>query len=172
MTGSNDLFLNRWLRLKNEARRPLTIAAETPDQPEVAAFLAASDAYSKSLYPPESNHLVDLSVLTAPNAHFLVARREGKAVGCGALIVEADGSGELKRMWVSPAVRGKGIGRRMIDAIEAAARARGVRVLRLETGIYQLEAIGLYRKCGFVERDPFGDYQPDPLSIFMEKQLA
>lgn len=172
MTGSNDLFFNRWLRLKAEARRPLTIAAETPDQPEIAAFLAASDAYSQSLYPPESNHLVDLKVLTAPNAHFLVARREGQAVGCGALIIAADGSGELKRMWVTPSVRGKGIGRRMIDAIEAVARERGVRVLRLETGIYQLEALGLYRKCGYAERDPFGDYQPDPLSIFMEKKLT
>ena len=171
MGGGDELFLNRWMRLKDEARRPVTIAAETPDQPEISAFLAASDAYSQSLYPPESNHLVDLSVLTATNAHFLVARRGNEAVGCGALITKGASWGELKRMWVSPAVRGRGLGRRLVEAIEAEARTRGIKTLRLETGIYQLEAIGLYRKCGFAEREPFGDYQPDPLSLFMEKQL-
>jgi len=169
-----------WDRLgrKGEPAQPppasaeISIGAESPDQPEIAALLAASDAYAESLYPPESNHLVDLSTLMAPKAHFFVARREGKALGCGALIVAEDGSGELKRMWVAPEARGQGIGRRLVEAIERAAREKSVGILRLETGIKQREAIGLYRRCGFTECEPFGSYRLDPLSIFMEKRLS
>ncbi|MCL4765230.1 MAG: GNAT family N-acetyltransferase [Hyphomicrobiaceae bacterium] len=150
----------------------ITIAPESPDQVEIAAFLAASDAYAHSLYPPKSNHLVDLATLMAPNAHFVVARREGKALGCGALILAEDGSGEVKRMWVQPEARKQGVGQRLLEVIEIAARERGVRVLRLETGIRQPEAIGLYSRCGFIECEPFGSYQPDPLSRFMEKRLS
>lgn len=61
---------------------------------------------------------------------------------------------------------------KLLEAIEAAARERSITVLRLETGIRQPEAINLYKKFGFVERGPFGDYQLDPLSIFMEKRLS
>ena len=103
----------------------VTVAPETPDQPEVAAFLAQSDAYSKSLYPPESNHLVGLDVLMAPKAHFLVARQRGKAMGCAALVIADDGTAEIKRMWVAPEARGKGIGRALIEALEAEANSPG-----------------------------------------------
>ncbi|MGH6815207.1 MAG: GNAT family N-acetyltransferase [Hyphomicrobiaceae bacterium] len=149
----------------------VAIAQENPDQPEIAAFLTASSDYAVSLYPPVSNHLVGLETLTAPNTCFLVARRSGAAVGCGALIVESDGSAELKRMWVAPESRGQGIGRALLSALEAEARNRAVTALRLETGIRQPAAIELYRSDGFVERTPFGSYQPDPLSLFMEKRL-
>ena len=147
------------------------VVEETPDQPEIAAFLAASDEYAQSLYPAESNHLVDLSVLTAPNAAFFVARRAGAALGCGALIDAGDGSGELKRMWVAPEARGQGVGGLILEAIEKAALRGRMRALRLETGIHQPEAISLYRRYGFRERAPFGSYEPDPLSMFMEKAL-
>lgn len=150
----------------------ILIVVESPDQPEVAAFLAASDAYAASLYPAESNHLVDLATLLDPSVHFLVARHRGEALGCGALVRGADGSAELKRMWVSPVARGRGIGRAILAAIERAARSSGVTVIRLETGIRQPEAIGLYRAAGFVEIGTFGSYRPDPLSTFMEKRLA
>lgn len=155
-----------------EAAPELIVRTETPDQPDVAAFMAASDAYAESLYPPESNHLTDLAALMAPNVHFFVARRGETALGCGALIAEEDGSGEVKRMWVAPEARGQGVGRRLLDAIESAAREKGLTVLRLETGIKQPEAIGLYRKCGFTECEPFGSYLADPLSLFMEKRLT
>ncbi|MGB3721126.1 MAG: GNAT family N-acetyltransferase [Proteobacteria bacterium] len=150
----------------------IIISKETPDQPEIAAFLAASDAYAQCLYPPESNHLVGLETLMAPDAAFFVARRAGIALGCGALIAMDGGWGEIKRMWVDPEARGQGIGLKLLEAIEAAARERSITVLRLETGIRQPEAINLYKKFGFVERGPFGDYQLDPLSIFMEKRLS
>ena len=59
-----------------------------------------------------------------------------------------------------------------MEALERAAEAEGVTLMQLETGIKQPEAIALYRKLGYIERGPFGSYQPDPLSLFMEKRLA
>jgi putative acetyltransferase len=148
------------------------IAPETPDQPEVRAFFAASEAYMGALNPAESNHFVEASALVAPHVVFLVARREGRAVACGAVVCDGDGVGEIKRMWVDPGQRGGGIGVAMLDALIAAARKRGLFVLRLETGISQPEAIGLYRRAGFVACGPFGSYAPDPLSLFMELLLT
>jgi putative acetyltransferase len=151
--------------------KSLLIAPETPDQPEVRAFFAASEAYMGALYPAESNHFVDASQLVAPHVAFLVARRGGRAVGCGAVVCGADQAGEIKRMWVDPGQRGGGIGVAMLEALIAAARTRGLSTLRLETGISQPEAIGLYRRAGFVECGPFGGYHADPLSLFMELDL-
>lgn len=74
-------------------------------------------------------------------------------------------------MFVLPAARGLKLGARILRTLEDDARQRGLRCLRLETGIHQPEAIGLYRAAGFVERPPFGEYAPDPLSLFMGKPL-
>jgi putative acetyltransferase len=150
----------------------IELSIESPDQPEIAALLAASDAYMASLYPAESNHLLDVASLQRPEVTFIVARLEGKAVGCGAVVDSREGWAEVKRMFVSPAARGQKVGRQLMDKIEAIAAARGAAVLRLETGGEQPEALELYRRSGFVEIGPFGKYKPDPLSIFMEKPLA
>jgi len=72
---------------------------------------------------------------------------------------------------VSPEARGLKLGRRLLDRIEEEARREGLGHLRLETGIHQPEALGLYRSAGYVEREAFGGYDPDPLSVFMEKSL-
>jgi putative acetyltransferase len=68
--------------------------------------------------------------------------------------------------------RGQQVGRRLLQKLEEIAVTGGARVLRLETGIRQPEAIGLYRSAGFVERGPFGSYGPDPLSMFMERVIG
>ena len=73
-------------------------------------------------------------------------------------------------MYVAPAARGRGIGRSVLEAIEAALRGR-VPILRLETGVHQDAAIQLYEAAGFRRRGPFGSYRDDPLSVFMEKPL-
>jgi putative acetyltransferase len=149
----------------------MPIRPETPDQPEVIAMLAQLDAYCGELYPAESNHLMDIASLTRSDVVFLVARDEaGRAVGCGAC-VNRGAYGEVKRMYVDPAQRGQGTGRKLLDAIVASGRTQGLACLKLETGIYQPEAIGLYEKYGFTYIPPFGDYQVDPLSVFMEKGL-
>jgi putative acetyltransferase len=153
----------------------VVIARESPRQPEIGRLIDALDAYQAALYPAESNHFLDVESLAAPDVRFLVARVGGRAVGCGALRIHAerDGTtwGEVKRMFVDPAARGRRLGRRLLDALEAEARAHALRWLRLETGIHQPEALGLYRRAGYAERGPFGEYGPDPLSVFMEKAL-
>jgi len=75
-------------------------------------------------------------------------------------------------MWVVPDVRGKGVSRIILEQLEATARDEGVRCLRLETGIENHAALALYERTGFTRCDPFGDYRPDPLSVFMEKVLG
>jgi putative acetyltransferase len=155
-----------------DADAPVAIAAEPADQPEVHALLRQSDAYHATLYPAESNHLIDVAALAEPNVRFVVARRVGAAVGCGALVLGADGEAELKRMFVTPDARGRRIGSRMLEALEAAGKAEAVRVIRLETGVRQPESLALYRRHGYTERGPFGAYQRDPLSRYFEKWIA
>ncbi len=149
----------------------MRIALESPDQPDVIALIAELDAYQDSLYPAESRHALDLGVLVQPHVLFAVARDpSGQAVGCAAVVLEAN-AGELKRMFVSPVARGEGVAQRLLDRLETEAVQRGCSVLRLETGPYQPEALGLYARCGFERRGPFGGYTDDPLSVFMEKRL-
>ena len=119
------------------------ITMENPDQAEVAALLEASDAYMASLYPAESNHMLDIASLQRPEVVFLVARVDGRALGCGAVVSSGQGWAEIKRMFVSPAARGMKLGRRLLDEIEAIAVRNAARVLRLETGAKQPEALAL-----------------------------
>lgn len=148
----------------------IQIERESPRRPDVLALIDELDGYQAALYPPASNHLLDVDTLCAPDIRFFVARADGIAVGCGALRVFADHA-EVKRMFVSPRVRGMKLGARLLARLEAEALHEGVSTVRLETGIHQPAALGLYRAAGYREREPFGSYLPDPLSVFMEKQL-
>ncbi len=158
--------------MADAAGAAVVIAPETPDQPEILAFLAASDLYAASLYPAESNHLLDVAALLEPQVRFLVARRAGVAVGCGALVVGGDSTAEIKRMWVAPQARGASLGRRLLAALEQIGAAERIATLQLETGIHNTEALALYRRAGYTEIGPFGAYAPDLLSVFIEKRLA
>jgi putative acetyltransferase len=149
----------------------LSIALETADQDDVLELLRMSDAFSQSLYPPASRHPLDVEAIAAPNVKFFVARRDGKAVGCGALVVREHGRAELKRMFVDRSARGQGIGTAILEALEEAAGKADVTRLQLETGVDNHDAVVLYRRHGYHERGPFGSYAADPLSIFMEKAL-
>ena len=150
---------------------PLTIGVEPPDQPDVLRMIEALDAHMTALYPAESNHLLDIAALSAPAVAFLVVRDGDAAVGCGALLRDPRGWGEVKRMYVRPDRRGRGIGRRVLAALEAVAHEARLPLLRLETGIHNADALELYRGAGFTECPAFGDYAPDPLSVFMEKRV-
>lgn len=144
-----------------------------PADPRVTPLLAASDAYHRSLYPPESCHLEDVAALRLPNVHFVAALDGATVIACGAVKVMTDDGhyGEVKRVFVPPEWRGRGLSRQIMDVLERHLVANGVHLARLETGPLQPEALGLYRRRGYAERPPFGRYAPDPLSIFMEKQL-
>lgn len=149
----------------------VTIACEPVRQPGIVRLLALSDAYMATLYPADSNHLVDLEALEKPEISFFVARRDVEILGCCALVRTPAGTGEIKRLFVAEQARGLSLGRRLMEAVEQAARQSDLSAIRLETGIHQPEAIALYRRLGYMDIPPFGDYQPDPLSLFMEKRL-
>lgn len=148
----------------------LKLQIEYPAQPEILRMLKAGDAYYEALYPAESNHLLDVQSLCLPEVVFYVARINRVACGFGALALH-DGYGEIKRLFVDSPARGRGIGRRLIEALETHARQIDLPMLRLETGVKQAEALAMYRSVGFRECEPFDEYLPDRLSIFMEKPL-
>jgi putative acetyltransferase len=149
----------------------MNIALERADQPDVVALIDELDAYQKPLYPPESHHGIDIAALLQPQVKFAVVRSEaGAAVGCGAIVLQAD-YGELKRMYLRPECRGRGVARRLLDFLEAQAVRAGCQRYALETGIHQHAAIALYESAGYVRCGPFGDYAPDPLSVFMMKVM-
>jgi putative acetyltransferase len=156
------------------------IRNESPLTPAAAELFALSDAYAAALYPAESNHMVDAGLLAQPNVIFCVARQHGAALGCGASVLYGGSNGdnhaktpyaEIKRMYVHEDARGLGLGARILEYLEQQTAARGVRTLRLETGVISHAARRLYEKCGYYQIPPFGDYWDDPLSVFYEKIL-
>lgn len=149
----------------------LAIEAEHPEKPDIRALLEDLDAYLSALYPADDNFLLSVEELARPDVTFLVARRDGQAIGCGAIRRIADDTGEVKRMYAVPAVQGQGVGRLILQTIEAEARRQGLESLFLETGGEQPAALHLYQSQGYAERGPYLDYPDDGVSIFMEKRL-
>ena len=149
----------------------MTIAFETPDQPDVHALIAELDRYLLDLYPPEAVYALDVRTLMQPNIRFAVARdAAGQAIGCGAVVLMPEYA-EIKRVYVRPAARGAGTARQLMGLLEQAARAAGCADLVLETGPDQPEALALYLRHGFERCAAYGDYADDPLSVFMRKSL-
>jgi putative acetyltransferase len=156
----------------------ILIRRERPDQPEVLVLLDALDRYLGALYPPEANHILGVEALLAADVGFFVAREGGRIVGTGAVRrrdgeAATDGAayGEIKRMMVDPARRGRGIGARLLQALENSLREDGVTLALLETGRDQAEAVRLYERCGFTRRAAFGGYPDNGLSAFYGKRL-
>ncbi len=109
--------------------------------------------------------------MAGPRRVFLIGRLDGRPVACGAVRpLEAD-VGEVKRMYVEPGVRGRGYSKRLLGALEDAARRLGYVALRLETGDRQPEAIRLYESAGYRRIEPFGIYVGSRRSICFEKRL-
>jgi len=152
---------------------PATIIETSPDAAAARQLIAELDAQlATHPYPRESRHAFSVEKLVREGVVFFVTWHEGRPAGCGGVKLFGREYAEVKRMYVRPALRGQGLGRAMLGHLAAFARARQVRVLRLETGIYQTEAIGLYEAAGFHRRPPFGDYREDPLSVYFEKALG
>ena len=112
--------------------------------------------------------------ISGPRAGFVVAWLNDAAVGCGAWrpLAPAEAAvAEVKRMFVEPAVRGRGISRAILKKLETLARADGYSVVRLETGLRQPPALRLYETSGYRRIEPYGRYRDDPLSVCFEKTL-
>jgi putative acetyltransferase len=149
----------------------MQVQLESPNQADVISLIAELDAYQDTLYPAEARYALDLTALEQNDVLFTVAREpDGTAVGCGAVVLSGRGD-ELKRMYVRPAYRAKGIASKILSHLECEAIKRGCIILQLETGPYQPEALAFYRKHGFQNCSAFGDYAEHPLSVFMKKEL-
>jgi GNAT superfamily N-acetyltransferase len=138
------------------------------------ALIEALNDELTGLYPePGANHFQLNPEETAKGrGAFLVVYRGETPVGCGALRLLDAETGELKRMYVSPSERGKGLGRRLVAELEAEARALGIRRLVLETGVRQLAALALYRATGFQPIPLYGEYHLSPgTSVCLGKEL-
>jgi GNAT superfamily N-acetyltransferase len=143
-----------------------------PDLPEALQLLSELDAdLLQHPYPPESRHAFSVEKLLREGVKFFVTNYKGAPAGCGGLKIYPNEYAEVKRMYVRPSNRGAGLGKAMLDHLSQRARQSGLPVLRLETGIYQVEAIGLYERYGFQRRAPFGEYREDPLSVYFEKPV-
>lgn len=150
------------------------IRAIDPAAPDACRLLMLSDEYLTGLYPPESNHLEPAHSLRARHVLFVGALEDEVLLACAAVKIMRDdlAYGEIKRVFVDPAHRSRGLALRLMDHLETHLVKEGIELARLETGIHQVEALGLYRRLGYTLRPPFGAYRPDPLSVFMEKRLA
>jgi putative acetyltransferase len=153
----------------------MTIVIEPADPrlPKARKLVEALDALMISLYPMESNHLVSIDRLAEPDTRFFIAEVDGNALACGAIMLVGESYAEVKRIYVAPEGRGLGLAKLMVARLEEEALQNGLRLMRLETGRYQPEALGLFEAMGFSPRGSFGDYPgDDPNSIFMEKLLG
>jgi putative acetyltransferase len=150
----------------------MQVQLEPPNQSEVVSLIAELDAYQDTLYPAEARYALDLTTLEQENVVFVVARdNDGTAIGCGAVVLGGE-SGELKRMFVRPVNRAQGAAAQVLAQLEVESVKRGCRLVRLETGPYQPEALAFYKKHGFQACGAFGDYPEHPLSVFMQKRLS
>jgi putative acetyltransferase len=120
---------------------------------------------------PGSGAMPDPGYFEPPDGTFLVVWVDGKAAGCGGVGRLDRQIGELRRMYVLPAHRGKGLGRRILEALEDEARSLGYTTMRLETGNEAPEAIGLYTSAGYEPCPCWGPFATDPKSRCYEKPL-
>ncbi|GAA0950631.1 GNAT family N-acetyltransferase [Kribbella koreensis] len=137
------------------------------DNGELAGLLAAAFQELVARYGGEGRSTVH------EGARYLVASVDGRGVGCGALQPTSDPYvGELKRMYVEPGFRGRGIASAVLGGLEELAAGVGYRAIRLATGERQPEAIALYEKCGYRLSEPYGKYVNDQLARCYRKTLA
>lgn len=152
----------------------LRINRESPLGADLELLFQRHSADMHADTPPESIHMLPRTALEDPAIAFFVLRDGGAPVGMGAVKRIAPDHGEIKSMHVLSETRGRGLSRRMLEALIAHARAERLARLSLETGVQPtfIAARGLYARAGFVECGPFGDYRPDPNSVFMSIDLT
>src|SRR3954451_18817868 len=123
----------------------------------VTAYFAELEARSGHSLDPATLAAAKPDELRAPRGAMLVAYLRGEAIGCGAVKLHGRGPCEIKRMWVDPAARGLGLGRRLLAELESLAVEHGAHVARIETSRQLPEAIALYRSSGWIEVAAFND---------------
>jgi putative acetyltransferase len=153
----------------------LTIERVSVATDEIRQLLAELDRALSGPYLPEQHHSLPLEQLFDGNVRFFAARVDGAAVGCGG-VAFYDGFAEVKRMFTRPTARRLGVAAAVLRRLEGEARSAGYSILRLETGLYQAEAIAFYLRAGFEQCAAFGDYlsmteREIETSVFYEKSI-
>jgi putative acetyltransferase len=147
---------------------------QTPTQ-EVRELVGELNRVLAAGYDDDQRHGLAVEQIFQPNVRFFLSRLDGAAAGCGGVAL-FDEYAEVKRMYTRESARGRGLAKALLRRIETEAREFGAKLLTLETGVYQREAIGLYERVGFQRCGPFGPYADMParaieLSLFFEKAL-
>jgi putative acetyltransferase len=151
----------------------LQIEQISPETPEAVTLIDELDSYLNQLpYTADSRHAFSVDKLIREGVVFFIATIDNELAGCGGIKCFDNEYAEVKRMYVRPIHRGKGLGKTILNHLASYAAEHKINLLRLETGIYQVEAIGLYEAWGFKRRSPFGDYKEHPLSLYFEKSLT
>ena len=150
----------------------VVIGVESPLQDDVRELIAALNAHLLTLTPPEFCSHMTVEDMAGPETTVFVAREDGQAIACGALRRDADGVGEVKRMYTIPGRQGEGIGGGILERIEALAREEGLALLVLETGHLHHAAYRVYERGGFTRCGPVLEYPDTGWSVFYEKALT
>ena len=169
----------RLLAAMRDVERLLTAAGVeiTPVDPEhpdarycLAEYVAELNRRSERGFDPSVGETALPHEVRPPAGHFFVAYLHGEPIGCGAVKHHGGDPAEIKRMWIAPAARGLGLGRRLLEELEACALAGGARVAHIETSAVLTEALALYRATGWVEVPPFNE---EPFAdLWFEKALT
>jgi DNA-binding MarR family transcriptional regulator/GNAT superfamily N-acetyltransferase len=145
-----------------------------PEHPDaqycLAEYVAELNRRSTRGFDPSVGATALPHEVRPPAGQFFVAYRQGEPIGCGGVKHHANAPAEIKRMWIAPQARGLGLGRRLLDTLEACAGQGGAEVARIETSAALIEALSLYRSTGWEEVPPFND---EPFADhWFEKELA
>lgn len=149
----------------------LKITTAPPMAESIQHLLVDFDRYLAGLHPAESGYGLKVEALQSPNVRFVFVENDDRVIACGAIRLDDDFA-EIKRMYVVPEMRRKGVARHLLKHLEAATASAGRSAVRLETSTAQPEAIALYEGAGFGRIDAFPPYEPDSRSVFMEKPVT
>lgn len=146
----------------------------TPDDPDVITVFSDIDRLINSLYPVATAQSLSISQLAQPNVYAIGLKNEEGIIACGAIVMQFDTKpyGEIRRLYVKPNHRGKGLSRRIMQILLHHAGEEAIPLIRLETGPKQTESISLYENLGFKRCASFGEYTDNPNSLFMELGLS
>jgi GNAT superfamily N-acetyltransferase len=137
------------------------VAVEDPRTPDarfcIASYFHELDQRFENGFDPDQTTSAEADELTEPHGLLLIARLRQEPIGCGALKLEPAGSAEIKRMWVAPAARRLGVGRRILGELERQAREHGAQRVRLDSNRALTEAHRLYRSSGYRDTERFND---------------
>lgn len=175
MSGAHDTIADPSSAIRDQGAGErigaCVIAIESPLSDDVRALVAALNQTTLALTPAEHTHHMSVEQMAQPDTTLFVAREDGRAVAMGALRRHDDGVAEVKRMYTLPAHRRRGLGRAILQRIEALAREEGFTRLVLETGANFEAALHVYERAGFAPCGPLLDYPPSEWTAFYARTM-